>query len=567
MINKYGKVVIIICLIAFICNGNNRSYGQATIFDTVKTQVTKTELIKDDPIVAMLDSLATLKQFNSSTFTTDRNKLNKYKYPVDYSPVFSDSVYIARMAKLNAGSPFELVYNTDVKNYINVYAGYKRKLTERILGLSQIYFPIFEEYLDKYNLPLELKYLAIVESALTPVARSWAGAAGLWQFIYPTGKLYNLNVTSYIDDRLDPIKATRAACEHFIDLYSLYHDWSLVLAAYNSGIGNVNKAIRRAGGTFDFWKIKRFLPKETQGYVPAFIAVNYVMNYSTEHNIFPVAPYIMAYETDTVVVKQEIMLEQVAEVLNLPIENLKLLNPTYKKNIIPCSDGNTYTLRLPKKDIAAYINNEQTIYAHKPFIKTLQEMEIDQYRSDILAKKQIYLKRTNTGIKSDSVAKQNVASNSIAPKYIKKEKTIIHVVRRGEQLKTIARKYNCSPNDIADWNNIRKKKIRTGQKLVIKETYVEVAKAKIIANKADLTVAVKPNDTKADTTEVETAEAKPMPAIPNKVVYHTVQKGDTLWSIANKYKNVTIEDIKKINKLTDATPIKPGQKLKIAVNS
>ena len=225
--------------------------------DTIRpdTLFRKRVLIEDDPVITMLDSLASLKIFEDTEFPNAKQYQNWSTYTDTDVPVFADSVYRERIAKMNDQSPFEYVYNSEVKKFIDLYSIRKRKLTARILGLAQIYFPLFEEQLDKYNMPLELKYLAVIESALNPTANSPAGAKGLWQFMYGTGKGYGLKVSSYVDDRYDPYKATKAACEHLSDLYGIYGSWSLALAAYNSGAGNVNKAIRRSGGMKNFWAI------------------------------------------------------------------------------------------------------------------------------------------------------------------------------------------------------------------------------------------------------------------------------------------------------------------------
>ena len=241
---------------------------------------------ESDVMMGMIDELQGIKYFEENKLESSSKSENIYNYPAGYVPTFPDSVYAERIAKLRSQTTIELVYNKHVKSFIDVYAVRKREHTCRILGLADIYFPMFEEALDKYDMPLEIKYLAVVESALNPRAGSHAGAKGLWQFMYGTGKVYKLNVTSLVDDRFDPIKATEAACQHLQDLYDTFGDWFLALAAYNSGAGNVNKAIRRAGGLKNYWAIWPFLPKETRGYVPAFIAVNYVMSYSQEHNLY-----------------------------------------------------------------------------------------------------------------------------------------------------------------------------------------------------------------------------------------------------------------------------------------
>ena len=250
-------------------------------------------MLSGSALVRQLDSLATVKFFNKYKFETDTAALNIYGYQPNEIPSFSDSIYELRIEVLNVQTPIELIYNQHVKAFIKLYAKRGRKQTARMLGLKEIYFPMFEQVLDKYDMPLELKYLAVVESALNPTAGSRAGAKGLWQFMYGTGRLYGLHTNSLVDDRFDPYKATEAAARLLKDLYGIYGSWELALAAYNSGPGNVNRAIRRAGGVKNYWAIWPFLPRETRGYVPAFIAVNYIFNYATEHNIYPVDPGIL----------------------------------------------------------------------------------------------------------------------------------------------------------------------------------------------------------------------------------------------------------------------------------
>ena len=335
--------------------------------DTLRSDTTakKVKLIEDDAVVAMLDSLATLKIFADGASPHEQKYPPWSSYTESEIPVFSDSVYAARIAVMNENSPFEYIYNYEVKKFIELYSVRKRKLTARILGLSEIYFPLFEEQLDRFDMPLELKYLAVIESALNPVANSKAGAKGLWQFMYGTGKVYGLKVSSYIDDRYDPYKATIAACEHLQDLYDIYGNWSLALAAYNSGAGNVNKAIRRSGGLKNFWAIHKYLPKETRSYVPAFIAASYVLAYANEHKIYPVDPGILYYEVDTVTVRHPLTFSQISEMLNIPWDEIDFLNPAYKQGVIPATPEMTYKLRLRKKNVGDFINNETALYAYK----------------------------------------------------------------------------------------------------------------------------------------------------------------------------------------------------------
>ncbi|MFM1876487.1 MAG: hypothetical protein RL266_2224 [Bacteroidota bacterium] len=384
------------------------------------------EILKDDPILATLDSMYKAKFFESSEFTTDTSLLNVKKWKKDEIPTFSNAHYVEAFKKMDAKSPFKLVYNEPVKAYIDAYLVKNREKVSRMLGLAELYFPLFEETLDRYDLPLELKYLAIVESALNPTARSRSGAVGLWQFMYRTGKIYNLNSTSYLDDRADPFLATQAACEYFRFLYDMFGDWQLVLAAYNGGPGNLLKAIRRAGGKRDYWEIRPFLRQETQGYVPAFFAVNYMMSYAAENNIYPVKPAFFSYELDTVVVKKYTNLKTLAAVLQIPLGQVQFLNPRFRQDIIPeTKEG--LTMILPVEKIGVYLSNQESIY------------ELDK------------------PVVNDAYANQTE---------IMKDVRRTHKVRSGETLGGIAAKYRVRVNDLRDWNGIRGNLIREGQTLV-----------------------------------------------------------------------------------------------------
>ncbi|MBP7497874.1 MAG: transglycosylase SLT domain-containing protein [Bacteroidales bacterium] len=389
----------------------------------------------DDPVVRMLDSLSNLtffcKNHLKDTLTNSYNDLF-----ANINPEFSDSVYTERLKILNSKTPCNLVFNDLVKKYINVYANQKRKLTSRVLGLSKIYFPVFEEILDKYNVPLELKYLAIVESALNPVAVSPANAAGLWQFIKGTGKLYQLNNNYLTDDRFDIYKSTDAAARHLRDLYNEFHNWDLVLAAYNAGAGAVKRAIVRAGGSYDFYRIYPFLPKETRAYVPAFIAVNYIMNYADEHNIQTTDAVIEHTDIDTVMVSNPLSFKQIAEMFKITEEEISFLNPAYRKGIIPASANNKYVLRLPKDYISMFINNENNLYAFKS--TTQNQLLLSQ--------------------------KQNLS-----------QPYGVHTVKKGESLHKLAKKYNCSISQLQKWNKLKNHFIHPGQKLKISKDFTETS--------------------------------------------------------------------------------------------
>lgn len=483
--------------------------------------------IDDNFIVAALDSLSTLKYFESSGNTLSQLTENKHNFLPNFIPTYPDSVYYYRMQRLDVESPINLTYNPYIRMFIDMYANKKRGTTSRVLGLAQMYFPMFEQQLDKYNVPLELKYLAIVESALNAKARSRVGAGGLWQFMYYTGKVYGLEVTSYVDDRNDPLKSTVAACRHFNDLYNMYHDWLLVLAAYNSGPGNVNKAIRRSGGKMTFWEIMPYLPRETRDYVPAFIAVNYVMAYSTEHNIYPVMPKILYHETDTVAVNQPLTLAILSEKLKLSISDLEFLNPTFRTGFIPATPSNPFYIRLPQKSIADFINNEPSLYAYYQ----LKGYDPNQFK-----------------------VQENTEYDVIT-------KRITHKVRKGETLSTIARKYDCSTSEIKKWNRLKKSSVYKGQALKIyvqsKQPAVQAKTPKTIPETQSLTAN---NDSVTTDKSVTSAVKKPV-SKPVVAKYHVVKKGESLGKVASKYK-VTTKNLMVWNKLKSQN-LKVGQKLRV----
>lgn len=347
------------------------------------------------------------------------------------APQYSDSVYIDRLHRLP--TIMEMPYNAIVREYIERYTGKLRNQVSVMLGANNFYMPLFEEALDAYELPLELKYLPIIESALKPTARSRAGALGLWQFMLRTGRLYGLESNSLVDDRLDPIKATWAAARYLKEMYDIYKDWHLVIAAYNCGPGNVNKAIRRAGGETDYWSIYNYLPRETRGYVPAFIAANYIMNYYCHHNICPMATNIIA-PTDTVQVTKRLHFEQIADFCNITIDELKSLNPQYKKNIIP-GDSRPYTLRLPQEQIATFIDSQDTIYNHRA-------EELFKNRRTVTVSNKI---------------KATVGKGTLS----------YHRIQSGETLSTIAKRYGVTVRQLKDWNGLASSRIRAGKRLKI----------------------------------------------------------------------------------------------------
>ena len=384
-------------------------------------------LAADDPVLLQLDGLATLPWLLHDPFTADTSTLNMHGSTSDVVPVYDASVYADRLKTLDARTPFDLTYNATVQSYIDLYAVRKREQTSRMLGLAQLYFPVFEEALDRHGLPMELKYLAVVESALNPAARSRVGATGLWQFMVGTGKLYDLEVDSYIDERHDVYQSTEAACRYLKDLYKIYGNWELALASYNCGPGNVNKAIRRSGGNRDYWGAYNYLPRETRGYVPAFIAVNYIMNHAADHNLYPVVPTYCAYEMDTVQVCYRVTMEQIAAATGTSVDALKELNPTYKQGVVPVLDKPS-TLYLPRDIVASFLAQEDSLRA--------------------------------------AASRPEPIAVAAAPTVVK---TTTHTVRSGESLGLIAQRNGVTVSQLRSWNGLRSDRIYPGQKLRIEK--------------------------------------------------------------------------------------------------
>lgn len=352
--------------------------------------------------------------------------INSLGYSSEDVPVFSDSIYCERLDYLNEASPFHLDCNEHTLNTIRFFADKRRNFTRTTLARSTLYFPLFEEKLAHYNLPLELKYLSVIESGLRPQIKSRSGALGLWQFMYGTGKMYGLKQDSYIDERMDPEKATEAACKYLEKLFSIYKDWNMALAAYNAGPGNVNKAIRRSGGKMTYWEIRSFLPRETQGYVPNFVAMNYMMNYFAEHNITPLEEVIHEFELDTVCTKKGIHMKTIDSVLQIPLEKLVQINPIYKTDYIPKT------------------NPPQCFSLPVSFIKDWIALEDSIYRIDSI----IYA--------SPIIEEESVETTEI-----------VHYVKSGENLSVIASRYKTTVKQIMNWNNLTSTNLKIGQKLIL----------------------------------------------------------------------------------------------------
>lgn len=397
--------------------------------------------------------------------------------------VFHDSVYLNRLH--NLPSEMELSFNSVVKNYIEMYAVRKRDQVSYMLALGDYYFPLFEQALDRYGLPMELKFLPVIESALNPAAVSRAGATGLWQFMLRTGKGYGLEINSLVDERRDPYKATDAAVRYLKDLYAIYGDWNLVIAAYNCGPGNVNKAIARSGGKRDYWEIYYRLPRETRGYVPAFIAANYIMNYYVDHNICPAYSSSQTMALDTVQVNERMHLEQIAGVLDIPLGELQRLNPQFKKSIIP-GDFKAYVLVLPTEKMYAFIDKNDTIINYDKARYFTHRANTDRYLNG-----------------SASSPSGNTAN-------------VFYRVKKGDNLSTIARRHGVTVAQIKAWNGMRSNRINIGKQLVVGKK--EAAPSQTSSQELLAQAAIDNADGKTQTVNQ----------------YYRVRKGDTLGDIARK---------------------------------
>ena len=470
-----------------------------------------------------------------------------------------DSIYIQRLQSMQ--SAVSLSFNNTVKGFITMYTVRKPKQVAVMLGLANYYFPMFEEALAKYDLPMELKYLPIIESALNPGANSSASAVGLWQFMYSTGKMYKLEISTFVDERRDPLKATDAAARYLRDLYNIYQDWHLVIAAYNCGPGNVNKAIKRSGDAKDYWKIYYRLPKETRGYVPAFIAANYVMNFYQSHNILPKSPDFPII-TDTLMVNDYLHFNQISETIGIPIEQIRSLNPQYRRDIIPASKEKSYSLVLPQDQISAYLENEAIIHDHR--------------RAEFFPNNQIINPQNN------------FASHS--PSDIKGRDKVLYTVKSGDNLGIISAWFRVRTSDLRYWNNIKKNFLKAGQKLYIyvpegqgeyfsklnKRSNAEKQKSlneKPSASSTQKLASVAKKETSENKTPIRTIVKEEDKATVEKIneqtleegefVYYKVRRGDNFWTIAKKFPGVSNNDIMKLNNIKEASSLKVGQVLKI----
>lgn len=492
---SYIKYVILVCTIVLGWLISPEALGAETISvpkDTLPSREVVPEALDNKLTSLIEDKYKTY--FDHSTPSAHRTR------------EFSSEEYQKRLNALNSIIP--LTYNSVVHECIDQFVNKRGRLFEQVLSASTYYFPIIEEELDKHGLPLELKYLAIVESALSPIAVSPRGATGIWQLMLPTGKVYGLRIDSLIDERRDPKRSTQAACALFKDLYGLYGDWLLALAAYNCGPGNVNKAIRRAGGAKDFWKIYQFLPRETRSYVPYFIAVFYAMEYYNDYQLTP-GSINMPLATDTVRVNKRYSFKHLSTLSGVSEDTLMLLNPKYRKGIVP-GHSDDQVIILPLVSAQNFSELKDTIVSTP--MRTV-------------------------------------------------ESTVYHKVRKRETIASIAKKYGVDVEDIKRWNKMKRNAVKVGQSLAIKI----VTEQAVTEDKSILADASASSSRPAIEQEPQRqTEKKSEESVTKKSSsrYHTVRKGESLNIIASKYRGATVNKIKKANKLKN-NKIHPGQKLLI----
>lgn len=540
--------VLIISLLFSIQSSNSQNAYTVLFFESdstfildsdtiIETNITKCDTLYsaspdiDDNVNAIfseqMDNLTNSWQIKNS-FNFDSTKVNNSEWIPKNLP---DSVYIKRL--IDAQQVLSLSYNKVVKNYIKMYTEKRRNQVEVMLGLSAYYFPIFEETLDKYNMPLELKYLSIIESALNPVARSRVGASGLWQFMYATGKSLNLEISTFVDERCDPVKSTDAAARYLKQLFDTYDDWHLAIAAYNCGPGNVNRAIRRSGGKRNYWDIYYRLPRETRGYVPAFIAALYAMEYHKEHNLQLQIPEIPLL-TDTIIINQYLHFDQIAATLNIEKEQIRALNPMYRRDVIPAKANKPYPLVLSQEKVMDFIDKDTIVFAYE--------------------RKKYF---PNNTLKSPAES----SGGYFTPVDVKGKAKVIYTVKPGDNVGFISSWFKVRSSDLKYWNNINRNLIRAGQKLAI---YVaEKDKAKYTKVNT-MSFAQKQAMIGKTSTPKEKPKANPLDS---NYVYYKVRKGDTLWEISQKYAGISSNEIMRLNKLKNDHSLYIGQQLKIKKKS
>lgn len=542
MNNKNIYFLFLICLSA-VCSLQVTAQSKSVL--DIKTSISDDNIVYPESFEADTRKMLEGWYMKNYMATDDR-------YRKESDTRNDDKTIRERLAKLP--TVIEMPYNQVVRSYIDRYTQRGREQVTVLLGLSHYYLPIFEQALEERGLPLELKYLPVIESGLDPNAVSKHGATGLWQFMITTAKGMGLEVTSLVDERRDPYKSSKIAAQYLSDLFATYNDWSLAIAAYNCGPGAVNKAIRRAGGDprqHDFWSIYEYLTPETRGYFPMFIAANYVMNYYPQHNISPVIP-TKPLITDTLHISDRVHFNQISQVLNIPVDELRVLNPQFRADVIPGSGDRVYNLVLPSQQVQAYLMSEASIknldaekYAHRESVEP-GDMPLTARAETVAAVSQ------DTNLEQSMMP---VAAASAS----KGMRTVTHKVKPGESLASIAQTYGVKPEEIKQWNSLRRNAVRTGQMLRINTASTEGVSETLTAEQAPTQAQ---SGTYQASSSTKKAAAKPKAAVAKT---HKLKSGETLSSVSKKY-GVSIAELKKANGLKNDN-IRAGATLKIPAKS
>ena len=433
---KLGKYTL--TTLACLLLGSMPMQAQYSQKDTINKNPKREGLRKlnDNPNIKKYDEKWLKELSNSDLFFQMSEDVAATPTDVDYSELPTE-VLKERLRKLNEKTPFNVEYNPVLEQVIKSFLKNRRSSLERLMSLSDYYFPMFEQEMSNQKIPLEMKYLAIIESALNPKARSRAGATGLWQFMYATGKSYGLEVNNYVDERSDPVRSTKAAAKYLNELYKIFGDWDLTLAAYNSRPGNVTKAIRRSNGKTNYWNLRPYLPRETAGYVPAFLATLYIFEYAKEHGFKPRKRANHLFQTDTIRVKEAIPFKDIAEITGMDVQDIQFFNPSYQLDVVPYVEGRNYAVRLPISEIGKFVSNEQAIYNYLNEQKAQREQILPE-----VAKGEQYAGGKST-------------------------KKTIYTVKKGDNLGKIASRHGVSINNLKRWNRMKSNKVRVGQRLSI----------------------------------------------------------------------------------------------------
>lgn len=437
ILKKYTLGTLFCFLIGSLSVEAQSSFSKDTINQTIANN--KREALRklnDNPKARKYDEKWLKELSNSDLFEQMSEDIATTPTDVTYDELPTE-VLKKRLEKLNQKTPFNVEYNPILEQVIKSFLKNRRSSLERLMTLSDYYFPMFEQEMSNQKIPLEMKYLAIIESALNPKARSRAGATGLWQFMYSTGKGYGLEVNNYVDERSDPIRSTKAAAKYLNELYKIFGDWDLTLAAYNSGPGNVTKAIRRSNGKTNYWNLRPYLPRETAGYVPAFLATLYIFEYAKEHGFKPQKRANHVFETDTIRVKQAISFKDISDITGMDVKDIQFFNPSYQLDVVPYVEGRNYAVRLPISEIGKFVANEEAIYAYLNEEKANREQPLPQV------------------VKGDQYAGGRSSNKTV------------YTVKKGDNLGKIATRHGVTVSNLKRWNRIKGSNIRVGQRLSI----------------------------------------------------------------------------------------------------